>query len=373
MTKLQHGTLRLSLLALSGLATGCGDSNRAEATLSSVDALPSSAPSPDMAAPAPSPDASLDSGADPFDAFQPGPDATPMAPDAAQPGPDVAHVATPDASAPDAVVEQPLPDAAAPDAAPEPEPAVPEGFVRIAPGVFTMGMEPGALPRSGVDTQHEVTITRPFFLKSTETTQAEWQALMGNNPSSFANCGGDCPVEQVSWNDAVDYCNALSQQQGLAPCYDANRTFLGLDCQGYRLPTEAEWEYAARAGTVTSFYTGGITNPNCDPVDPNLDAAGWYCGNSKNTTHPGAQKLPNEWGLYDMHGNVSEWVNDAWDALDYPAGPARDPLGSAAGVLRALRGGGLRSDARFARSGTRYISLPEERYDELGLRPARSL
>jgi formylglycine-generating enzyme required for sulfatase activity len=245
------------------------------------------------------------------------------------------------------------------------------GYVRIEPGVFTMGSPADELGRYDDETQHQVTLTRAFELKATEVTQAEWRAVMGNNPSGFQDCGDDCPVEQVSWDDAVDYCNALSAQQGLAPCYDGDRNFPGLDCGGYRLPTEAEWEYAARAGTQTAFYTGDITYPECRPLDPNLDAAGWYCGNDDGSKHPVGQKQPNAWGLYDMHGNVWEWVNDWYG--DYPAGAAVDPLGSPVGDGRVERGGSWDRYARSARSANRYRGSPDYRRDSIGFRPARSL
>jgi formylglycine-generating enzyme required for sulfatase activity len=242
--------------------------------------------------------------------------------------------------------------------------------VRIEPGAFTMGSPAGELGNAaGAETQHRVTITRAFALKTTEVTQAEWRAVMGYNPSGFRNCGDTCPVERVSWFDAVDYVNRLSNAAGLASCYDANRAFAGLGCLGYRLPTEAEWEYAARAGAMTAFHTGDITQQGCD--DPNADAAGWYCGNSRDTTHPVGEKQPNAWGLHDMHGNVFEWVHD-WYAA-YPAGAAVDPLGPAAGGDRVSRGGRWSSSARNARAAFRYSRDPRDRLSDIGIRPARSL
>jgi formylglycine-generating enzyme required for sulfatase activity len=249
---------------------------------------------------------------------------------------------------------------------------MPPGYALLEPGVFMMGSPADEGGRDPGEVQHQVTITRAFLMKTTEVTQAEWQAVMGNNPSRFAACGGDCPVEEVSWNDAVDYVNRLSNAAGLASCYDANRAFAGLGCLGYRLPTEAEWEYAARAGTQTAYHTGVNTQVNCRN-DRNLNLAGWYCGNSGDTTHPVGQKQVNAWGLYDMHGNVFEWVQDSLEG--YPAGAAVDPVGPAAGDNRSPRGGAFCSSARNARAASRFTTGPDcnYRHQNNGFRPARSL
>ena len=184
-------------------------------------------------------------------------------------------------------------------------------------------------------------------------------------------CGDTCPVELVSWFEAVDYVNRVSDAEGLPRCYadDADRTFAGLDCTGYRLPTEAEWEYAARAGTQTAYHTGVNTQTGCND-DPNLNLAGWYCGHSGDTTHPVGQKQVNAWGLYDMHGNVSEWVQD-WYAA-YPPGAVVDPAGPASGEVRVLRGGGWSSVAQHVRSAFRYKDSPARRSSFLGFRPVLS-
>ncbi len=265
----------------------------------------------------------------------------------------------------------PLPDGAAPDAAFE----VGE-FVRVEPGVFAMGSPPDEPGRDlNAETQHEVTITRAFLIKATEVTQGEWRALMGGNPSHFQACGDTCPVEQVNWGDAVDYANALSDAQGLPRCYDEGREFAGLDCPGYRLPTEAEWEYAARAGTQTAFHTGDITQPDCDPVDPSLDRAGWYCGNAGGTTHPVAEKEPNAWGLYDVHGNVWEWVNDWYDSgYGGRNRAATDPIGPTRGRKRGHRGGSWDATAARARAARRVQTGvgPDLRIEYIGFRLART-
>jgi formylglycine-generating enzyme required for sulfatase activity len=265
-------------------------------------------------------------------------------------------------------------------------PPVPQGFVRIEAGVFTMGSPVNEAGRGNDETRHQVTLTRAFALKATEVTQGEWFAVMGTRPSRFAGCGDDCPVERVSWYAAVAYCNALSLSEGLPRCYadgggadydaaDANSDTRptwrnGLDCQGYRLPTEAEWEYAARAGTVEASYNGPVGNVDCG-FDASLDPIAWYCGNSGDTTHPVGRKRANPWGLYDMLGNVSEWSWD-WYAA-YPAGAAQDPQGPAAGGSRVVRGGAWYDYARYVRAAYRISNTPDGRISFLGFRAARSL
>jgi formylglycine-generating enzyme required for sulfatase activity len=184
-----------------------------------------------------------------------------------------------------------------------------EGFVRIAGGTFTMGSPSSELGWDSDETQHEVTLTRDFWLQTTEVTQGAYQALMGSNPSSFTACGASCPVEQVSWYDAIAYANARSRAEGLPECYDGEGNVIGgttvYECCGYRLPTEAEWEYAARAGMSTATYRGDLTGDpfSCDP-QPSLDSIAWFCGNAGDQTQVVGGKAPNAWGLYDMLGNV---------------------------------------------------------------------
>ncbi len=248
---------------------------------------------------------------------------------------------------------------------------VPPGYVRIEPGVFLMGSPIDEPFRENDERQHQVTISRAFALKATEVTQAEWQTVMGANPSSFPSCGGDCPVDTISWYDAVEYVNRLSDFAGIERCYDPAWNFNGLACLGYRLPTEAEWEYAARAGTQTAYHNGPNTLRDCR-LDPNLDLVAWYCGNANDGTHSVASKAPNPWGLYDMHGNVWEWVNDLYAA--YPAGAAVDPIGPAASVYRIFRGGSWFDGAHNARSAYRAAySADDQVRNHFGLRPARTL
>jgi formylglycine-generating enzyme required for sulfatase activity len=230
------------------------------------------------------------------------------------------------------------------------------------------------------------TLNWPFALKATEVTQAEWAAVMGSNPSHFNQCGPDCPVETVSFRDAVAFLNRLSDAAGLRRCYDDWDRLTGLGCTGFRLPTEAEWEYAARAGGSSEFHTGGIAHAlnDCFPLDPSLDAAGWYCGNAEAVDcrdvfgggrclgpRPVALKSPNAWGLYDMHGNVFEWVGDAF--APYPEGDAEDPTGPIGGELRIVRGGAWVTFAHMARVAFRGGLNPAQTADNVGLRPARTL
>jgi len=233
--------------------------------------------------------------------------------------------------------------------------ACPAGYVRIAPGTFRMGSPDAEEGRQDDETQHNVTITRAFCMKTTEVTQGEWQADMGDNPSAFPGCGPNCPVEQVSWDDAVAYANALSRREGLPECYTGS-AFSGLDCGGYRLPTESEWEYAARAGATAATY-----GP--------LDAVGWYAGNSGGSTQAVGGKAANRFGLYDMLGNVWEWTSDWYDS--YP-GTVTDPTVRARGSTRVARGGSWSIYAFLARSANRYVYAPGDRNSSLGFRLSRT-
>jgi formylglycine-generating enzyme required for sulfatase activity len=187
-------------------------------------------------------------------------------------------------------------------------------FVLIPAGEFTMGSPENEQGRDSNEPQHKVKITKPFYMQTTEVTQAQWKAVMGNNPSYFK--GNDLPVETVSWDDAQEFIKKLSAKEGVK----------------YRLPTEAEWEYACRAGSTTKFYFG--------EDESKLDEYAWYHNNSDGKTHPVGQKKPNAWGLYDMHGNVWEWCQDWYGADYYKNSPAEDPQGPASAESRVLRGGG---------------------------------
>lgn len=335
-------------------------------------------------------------------------------------------------------------------------------FILIPAGTFIMGSPEDETGRFSNETQYQVTLNQPFYMQTTEVTQGQWKAVMGNNPSYFSSCGEDCPVEQVSWHDAEDFIKKLNNYgQGI-----------------YRLPTEAEWEYSARAGSKTAFINGNIASksgiePNlnqmgryhtgslrtppssghkmtnmsglhnlninnnpwnsvldnfanppppisqptrttsgqprlniaalnkCSEVtyylpledeqnysvrtggtttsanddtdsasgsDPNLNEIGWYRQNAGKITHKVAQKSPNAWCLYDMHGNAYEWCSDGYDP-SYPSGFVTDPKGASSSVsYRVRRGGYWGSEARYCRSAYRGNSYPDYRKNGLGFR-----
>ncbi len=246
-------------------------------------------------------------------------------------------------------------------------------FSLLPAGSFVMGSPDGTgstsyrpvwpveTGRNTDELQHVVTLTRSFYMQTTEVTQGQWEQVMGSgiNPSYFSACGMDCPVEQVSWNEAQNFIDALNASEGRSNCNTTPNT-----C--YSLPTESQWEYAARGGTLSSFYSGAITNTNCDPIDANLDKIGWYCGNAYSTTHPVAQKEANNWSLYDMSGNVFEWCED-WVGT-YPDGPVDDPTGVTTGTFRVMRGGSFQFFAWLARSADRIGRVQDQRFKYLGFR-----
>jgi formylglycine-generating enzyme required for sulfatase activity len=209
-------------------------------------------------------------------------------------------------------------------------------FILLPAGTFSMG-SPGDEPeRNSDETQHQVTLSQAFYMQQTEVTQAQWEAVMGSNPSKFAGCP-TCPVENVSNDDIQEYV-ALINLRGEGT---------------YSLPTEAQWEYAARAGSTTAFYNGGLTNWKC-LYDPSLDIIGWYCYNSGDETHPVAQKTPNGWGLYDMSGNVWELCYDEYGT--YPSGAVTDPMGPP-DSCQVRRGGSWKASPGYCRSAYRNCTF----------------
>ena len=212
-------------------------------------------------------------------------------------------------------------------------------------GSFLMGSRidaPGHLNNEG---PFEATICKGFWIQQTESTQAQYEQLMGPNPAYFQ--GQEKPVESVTWTEASEFCRRLSQLPSEKAAGNS-----------YRLPTEAEWEYACRAGSTTEFSFGDD--------ETELDSHGWYSLNSGRMTHPVGQKQPNSWGLHDMHGNVSEWCLDFYG--DYPQQPTTDPVGPETGGKRNLRGGGWFYAPMFARSAHRDGFAPSVRYAGLGFR-----
>lgn len=240
------------------------------------------------------------------------------------------------------------------------------GMVFIPAGTFQMGNTGEHSGNEWEKPLHTVTISKSFYMSKYEISQKQYEEVMGINPSYFK--GVNLPVEQVSWYDAVEFCNKLSLKEGLSPCYSINGTnvICNFDANGYRLPTEAEWEYAAKAGTTTDFYSGSLSYEQCSPLDYNLDRIGWYCGNSDDKTHPLGQKEPNASGLYDMSGNVWEWC---WDWYgEYSNVNVTDPKGENSGYCRVLRGGSWYYFAYYCRSARRYCNSPENRFLTIGFR-----
>ena len=224
-------------------------------------------------------------------------------------------------------------------------------FIRIAPGEFVMG-SPGDEPGHFDDEkQHAVRLSRPFYIQTTPVTQGQWKAVMQDNPSFFKarwralalfrRLPDDLPVERVSSDDAVMFCARLAAREG--------------DRFHYRLPTEAEWEYACRAGSSGAYAGTG-----------NIDEMGWHGANSRQMTHPVATKESNAWGLFDMHGNVWEWCSDVY--ADYPDRAVVNPQGPAAGVSCVLRGGAWDSNPRLCRSALRHRYAEDLRDKNTGFR-----
>lgn len=234
-------------------------------------------------------------------------------------------------------------------------------MVRTPAGKFIMGDEDefDAPP-------HEVFVSS-FYLGKYLVTQHEYERVMGSNPSRWKDDNN--PVEQVRWSDAVRYCNKRSELEGLQACYDLTTWTCDFAANGYRLPTEAEWEYACRAGTTTAYYFGSH--------DQSLGDFAWYEKNSGRRPRPVGQKRPNPWGLFDMCGNVWEWCNDFYQVDYYKQAPSQDPRGPDAGETKVVRGGAWRFDSENCRSGYRYYENPGYvdicfGYDIYGFRCARN-
>ncbi len=292
--------------------------------------------------------------------------------------------------------------------------APPGPWVTISAGSFTMGspvVEDCRVgpPKFGAETQHEVKLTHDFQINMYEVKLVQWEAIMGyKTPGTSLHL----PAYSLSWHEAVSYCNTLSSRRNLTLCYVnmGSENFCSTDqhclknescdiplqkcaryeaaysgakiydCPGYRLPTEAEWEYAYRAGSTSAYHNGKEPNPAaCDKcaniIDKNLDPIAWYCGNSSllpGGLKPGGLKLSNAWGLYDMAGNLSEWCHDTF-VHDLKSAPETDPVKTVANVERVVRGGDYHSYATTARaaSRTRHNAVGTSNY--IGLRCVRTL
>jgi len=211
-------------------------------------------------------------------------------------------------------------------------------------GEFIMGDENGDTDEKPA---HRVQVSA-FYLDTREVTQKAYESLLEQNPSKSK--APDKPVEQVDWYHAVLYCNMRSLKEGLKPCYDPKTLACDFEANGYRLPTEAEWEYACRAGTQTRYSFGSDA--------AKLRASAWFKANADQTTHPVGQKVPNPWGLFDMHGNVAEWCHDVYRETYYQKNEANNPRGPATGDKRVLRGGSWRTSEEGCRSSVRHSETP---------------
>ncbi len=260
-------------------------------------------------------------------------------------------------------------------------------WIPISPGTFLMG-SPGAENGHGDDEErHEVTLTHEFVVLATEITQAEFNHVAGYNPSHFTETEWPdaLPVESVTWNEAAELCNLLSIEEEYPECYDCVSTedvtrcelspeFTSpYDCLGYRLPTEAEWEYVTRANTSDATYGGDIPDGQigCEGNNQALDSIAWFCGNSAGVPHIVATRESNGFGLYDLLGNIAEWCHDRYGP--YEVGTVVDPYGVAAGRERVVRGGSWEDVAVELRAAGRTFVPSETRDPTIGFRPVRTV
>ncbi len=215
-------------------------------------------------------------------------------------------------------------------------------MVRISGGRFMMG------DKDEVDAPPHEVVVSPFYMDKHLVTQEQYQRIMGDNPARWK--GPKNPIEQVRWSDAVKLCNTRSRLEGFEPCYDLNTWQCNFETNGYRLPTEAEWEYACRAATQTAYFFGNDASK--------LGDYAWFDKNSGGHPQPVAQKQPNPWGLYDMVGNVWQWCNDFYQVDYYQQSPKENPRGPKEGENKVVRGGAWKFSGDNCRSGYRYNEAP---------------
>jgi len=259
-------------------------------------------------------------------------------------------------------------------------------FVSVCAGSFEMGCTSGQLAATATcpddeSPAHDVSFVRDLWVASTPITQGQWSTVMGTSPSAFSDCGEDCPVESMTWWEALAFANELSLLDGLQPCYRLDHCALDASdpawclpalpkrddgdlwtCPGYRLLNEAEWEYAARAGSDLPFAGGAVA-----------DDVAWHAGNAAGQPQPVASQESNAWGLYDLSGNVWEWTWDRYGSDYYSFSSDSSPRGPGAGLGRTIRGGSFDSGEEQLRVAARAYFSPSTRSAQVGLRVARTI